>query len=134
MLRAVKELFAQTLNKKRVRYTVAAILGALAGVLNGFLGSGGGIILIFALSVLMPEQEEKDRFATAVLSMIPMSAVSVCYYLADGGVNVTENAHYFASALFGGVLGAYLMTKISPTVLRTVFALLMLWAGFRALI
>ena len=133
MLQEIKTAFTKLCEEKHTRYALAAVFGIFAGLLNGFLGSGGGIILIFALGILMPKQDEKDRFATAVLSMIPMSAVSVCYYLGNGGMNATENAHYFASALFGGVLGAYLMTKISPTLLRTIFALLMLWAGFRAL-
>ena len=107
--------------------------GVLAGILNGFLGSGGGIILIFIMGILLTKSEPKDIFATAVLSILPMSAVSAYFYYRGGGIGVTDYAPYYASALFGGILGAILLDKISTTFLKTVFALLMLWAGFRAL-
>lgn len=113
---------------------VTLTAGILAGLLNGFLGSGGGIILIFIMSALLPDRDARDVFATAVLSILPMSVVSACFYGRGGGISITENAPYYASALFGGILGAVLLDKISTSLLKTVFAVLMLLAGARALI
>ena len=112
--------------------TVTLTAGVLAGTLNGFLGSGGGIILIFIMSVLLPDRDARDIFATAVLSILPTSIVSAYFYYRGGGIGITEHAPYYAAALFGGILGAVLLDKISTSLLKTVFAVLMLWAGFRA--
>ena len=112
--------------------TVTLTAGVLAGTLNGFLGSGGGIILIFIMSVLLPDRDARDIFATAVLSILPTSIVSAYFYCRCGGIGITEYAPYYAAALFGGILGAVLLDKISTSLLKTVFAVLMLWAGFRA--
>ena len=113
---------------------VTLISGILAGLLNGFLGSGGGIILIFTMTALLPKRDAKDIFATAVLSILPMSAVSAFFYCREGSITSIEYAPYYASALFGGSLGAILLDKISTELLKAVFAALMLWAGIRALI
>lgn len=109
-----------------------AVCGTVAGVLNGFLGSGGGIILIFGMNLLLPELDTKDKFVTAVASIIPMSVISAYFYCKSGGIDMTSATPYLSAALFGGVFGAWLMTVISPGVLKNIFAALMIWAGFRA--
>ncbi len=111
---------------------VTLTAGVLAGMLNGFLGSGGGIIIVFVTGLLLPQRDPKDIFATAVLSVLPMSIVSTYFYYRGGGISITDYAPYYASALFGGILGAVLLDKISTALLKTIFAVLMLWAGFRA--
>ena len=130
----IKEKMRRMSEHKRGFVLVTLTAGVLAGMLNGFLGSGGGIILIFIMGVLMPKREPKDVFATAVLSILPMSAVSAYFYYRGGGVDLTEYAPYYSSALFGGLLGAVLLDKIPTALLKTVFAVLMLWAGFRAVL
>ena len=130
----IKEKMRRMSEHNRGFVLVTLTAGVLTGMLNGFLGSGGGIILIFIMGVLMPERETKDIFATAVLSILPMSVVSAYFYHRGGGVDLTEYAPYYSSALFGGLLGAVLLDKISTTLLKTVFAALMLIAGFRALL
>ena len=133
MVLAVRRAFLRVCRTRRGSFTVAVIFGVLAGVLNGFLGSGGGIIIIFALTAMFPEQDERDRFATAVLSVLPMTAVSAILYVFRDGVEVSGSVHYYAAALFGGIFGAWVMTKISPKLLRLIFAALMIFAGIRAL-
>ena len=79
---------------------ITLVAGILAGMLNGFLGSGGGIIVVFVLGLLLPDRDTKDIFATAVLSVLPMSIVSAYFYYRGGGISVTEYAPYYAFALF----------------------------------
>ena len=74
-----------------LRLSLLLFAGALAGFLNGFLGSGGGIILIFAMTFLCRDMSAKERFSTAVASVLPMSLVSAVVYLSNGSL----------SALFG---------------------------------
>lgn len=130
----IKNKLRKACEHKGIFVAITLFSGILAGLLNGFLGSGGGIILIFIMGVLLPKLDARDIFATAVLSILPMSAVSAYFYYQGGGIGIAEHAPYYASALFGGILGAVLLDKISTTLLKTVFAILMLWAGFRAML
>ena len=131
---SIKNKIRTACESKGVFAAVTLFSGILAGLLNGFLGSGGGIILIFIMGVLLPKRDTRDIFATAVLSILPMSAVSAYFYYQGGGISITEYSPYYASALFGGILGAVLLDKISTSLLKAVFAVLMLWAGFRAML
>ncbi len=109
--------------------------GVAAGILNGFVGSGGGIILIFAMTAFtaLPHNAEtvKTRFATAVASILPLSAVSVYFYVKKGAVSLSDAAPFLLSAVIGGVIGSLLMDKIPAKTLRLVFSALMIWAGIR---
>ncbi len=135
----------QKLNKIRrmPAYMCYILLGAggiCAGIINGFLGSGGGIILIFIMNALSARiftenksdgEQTKALFATAVASILPMSVVSVIFYLTRGSFGLGESLIFLIPAAIGGAAGAYLMEKLSPTLLRVVFAVLMIWAGIR---
>lgn len=115
------------------------VCGAVAGTINGLIGCGGGIIIVYVLSFLFGkgheadettgETEEKDIFAFAVLSVLPMTAVSVINYL-RGGTGLPENIEsYIVPAFFGGIAGAFLLEKISSKWLKKIFSLLVIWAG-----
>ena len=123
-------------------YILLGLGGICAGIVNGFLGSGGGIILIFVMTALsvriFPEnksggEQTKTLFATAVASILPMSVVSVIFYLTRGSLDFGESLIFLIPAAVGGAAGAFLMEKLSPTLLRAVFAALMIWAGIRML-
>ncbi len=109
--------------------------GISAGILNGFIGSGGGIILIFAMTAFafLPHNVDavKTRFATAVASILPMSAVSIYFYIKKGAVVFSDVNEFLLPAAVGGILGSVLMAKISAKTLRLIFSALMIWAGIR---
>lgn len=100
-----------------------AICALCAGLVNGFLGTGGGIILILALSRL--ELGERDRFATVIAAILPMSLVSTLLYGQDFG----KAEKWLLPGIIGGVTGAFLLDKISTKLLKKLFALMVIWAG-----
>lgn len=110
---------------------LTVLAGALAGLINGFLGTGGGVVLVLVQGALFKQQETKDRLATAVLSIMPMSAVSAYLYSRSDGFDLSASAPYLLAALFGGAFGSWLLGRLSPASLKVLFALLMLWAGWR---
>lgn len=108
---------------------ILTLCGLCAGFINGLLGTGGGIIIIFAMSKIFPDSDPKDRFATAIACILPMSVVSAGYYLKDNSVALTDAAMYILPALSGGVIGALLLCKIKAELLKKIFACLVIWAG-----
>lgn len=114
-------------------YFLLIVCGLAAGFVNGFLGSGGGIILIFAFALMYPAEDVKDCFVSSVMSILPMSAVSLYFYIKNGKVDFGGNSPliFILPAVAGGISGAFLMRRISPKTLKIVFAVLMLWAGIR---
>ena len=75
-----------TLNLRGERRVLFAFLFVLlsffGGALNGFLGTGGGILILFMLNRLT-KNEKRDNFVTCALSIIPISLVgSFAYFRA----------------------------------------------------
>ena len=81
----------------------------------------------------------KERFSTAVASVLPMSAVSALIYLSNGSLALPDNgvggfvaaARFFVPGAVGGAFGAFVMDRISPRLLKLIFAALMVFAGVR---
>ncbi|MBE6574054.1 MAG: sulfite exporter TauE/SafE family protein [Ruminococcaceae bacterium] len=105
------------------------LTGACAGFLNGLLGTGGGIIIIFALSRINKNNDPKDNFATAIAAILPMSVVSAGFYLTRNSFDLKAVYPYILPAVVGGTLGAFLLCRIRADRLKRLFAVLLIIAG-----
>lgn len=111
--------------------------GAASGVLNGLLGTGGGIITVFFLTKLYARDKQystKDIFAMTVASSAIMSLSSVAFYLADGAFSLADCAPYVLPAIVGGVIGAILLDRLDSAVFKKIFSLLVIWAGISMMV
>ena len=117
-------------------YTVSAVLAFLAGVTNGLLGAGGGIVLIFMLSRLLRGQAEatKTAFAVSCIAVFFYSGVSASVYAVRGALSFEASAPYLVPALLGGVVGALILQRIRPLLLKRLFALLLVYGGIRMML
>ena len=102
-----------------------------AGVINGLLGAGGGMVAVPLLSAL--GVRGKKSHATALMVIVPLSLVSAVLYLVQGRVTVMDALPWLPGSLLGAYLGSRLMPKISTGWLKLVFGGLMLWGGIRLL-
>ncbi len=108
---------------------LAIAVGLGAGIINGLLGTGGGILIIFASSLLFPSLSKKDIFATSIASILPMSVVSAASYLQNGSFELKDCLIYILPAAVGGIAGAILLDKIKIPLLKKIFAAMVIWAG-----
>lgn len=110
----------------------ALCLGFFAGLLNGLLGAGGGIILVRGAEKVLPREyhESRDVFANVLAVMLPLSAVSAIAYVLRGSVHGLEFAPFILPAIIGGVGGGLLLAVIDTRLLRLIFSALVVWSGF----
>lgn len=109
---------------------------ALAGVVNGLLGAGGGVIMLYVIKAVLSRRAGegdvgKDTFATVVAVMLPVSLISAISYGAAGNVDMTEMQILTLPAIVGGIIGAYLTDKLPTRVIRGIFAVLVIVSGVR---
>ncbi len=114
-------------------FPLLALSGLAAGLANGLLGAGGGIIITFAFARLLRGKENAghDIFANVVAAMLPMTAVSAVIYALGGKLNIKESAPFLLPAVLGGIIGALLLGKINVKWLRRIFAVLVIFSGAR---
>lgn len=108
---------------------VTCLGGLLAGILNGMLGAGGGMIIVPILTKLGLEQQ--NAHATSVCIIMPICIVSAITYLYSGHVSFFDASPYLIWGIVGAILGTWILQKISPKLLRRIFGGLMIWAAIR---
>ena len=107
--------------------------GGLAGLVNGFFGGGGGMILVPFL-VRKCGLSQRQAFATSIAVILPLCVLSsVIYWLRDG-LELAAALPYLAGGLIGGFLGGRLFKRLSMVWLRKVFALFILYGAVNALL
>lgn len=117
--------------KQKIAFCAAT---ALAGIVNGLLGTGGGIILIFAFQKIFKvtsAEEYKNIFALTIASIFPMSLLSAYLYFQGGHFSFSQLWPYVPGAVLGGITGGFLLSKIKPTLLKKIFSFIVIYAGIR---
>ena len=104
------------------------LVGAISGFVSGFFGSGGGVVLIFALSLII-KNDGKRVFAQTALITASFAIVSAVIYQLKGNLPFDVALRYIAPAALGGCTGAYLLSKLKLTVVKEVFALTVILGG-----
>lgn len=102
-----------------------------AGLLNGLLGAGGGILVVSMLSKqgLAP----KEAHATSLAVILPLTLLSLGVYALSGNLPLRGSLPFFIPALAGAAVGAALLPKVKPAWLKLGFSVLVLYSACRML-
>lgn len=119
--------------KQKRQTTKYVITGALAGLANGFFGSGGGLFLV-PLFTRWLKMEQRKAFATSVAVIFPLSIVSIVVYFFKGSIDFFAALPYLLGGLAGGLISGKIFGKISVTLLRRIFGILIVYGGIRAVL
>lgn len=114
-----------------MKRTFRVLGGFLAGVANGLLGAGGGMVIVpmlrkSGLSVV-------KSHATSVAVILPICVLSAGLYLFRGSVTIGQSLPYLPWMLAGSVIGSWALPRLNRMLLRRLFGALMLWAAWRML-
>lgn len=105
-------------------YLLAGVLGAVAGVLSGLFGVGGGILFVPILTWIGLSQLHAE--ASSLLAIIPTVLVGVWRQQRYGNVRWRAAAALGAASIAATVGGAQLAVSLPESTLRRLFAILML--------
>ena len=117
----------------KVERGAGLLAGGLAGLVNGFFGGGGGMVLV-PLLVSRCGLSQRQAFATSVAVILPLCVLSAAVYWLRCGLDLAAALPYLAGGLLGGFLGGKLFRKMSVTWLRRLFALFILYGAVNALL
>ena len=117
-------------NKKQNIFAV--LTGVFAGLINGLFGGGGGMIVVPMLISFL-KCEPKKAHATALLIILPLSLVSGIFYAAFGSLDLRLGIPITIGVVAGGIVGAFLLSKLSSKWIVIIFALVMAGAGVKML-
>ena len=92
------------------------------------MGTGGGILLVFALSSILG-MDKKEAFATSHSITVPISAIAIFNYIKAGNIDFGIIKEMWLPVLLGGIIGALLEAKIKLSLLNGIFGILIIYSG-----
>lgn len=112
-------------------FMILVAIGLLAGIVSGFIGVGGGIIVVPALIFFLGLSQHTAQ-GTSLLLMLPPIGILACYnYYKAGSVNVNYAIIIAVFFILGGYLGSKWSLRLSPNIVKFSFGLLMLYVAIR---
>jgi len=112
-------------NYKRVRLCLAFALGFVSGVISGLLSVGGGIVLV-PLLIFVLELDIHVAVATTMFTMIFTALAGVAQHFVLGNVNFEFALLLGVGSMLGTQIGAFIYKRASHTLMRGVFAVILL--------
>jgi uncharacterized protein len=110
-------------------YLLAVVLGAVAGLLAGMFGVGGGILFVPVLIALGLDQH--DATGTSLLAIIPTAVVGTWRQSRYGNVRWRSAAVIGIAAAVAAQGGVALAESLSGATLRKLFAALLVVVAFQ---
>jgi len=109
------------------------LLGLLAGTLSGFLGIGGGTVIIPALVFWAGFSQHEAQGTTLALMIPPIGLLAAIKYYHEGNVDIRAAILICIGFIIGGLLGAHLVCPVPDTLLKKIFGLFLVAVGIRML-
>lgn len=108
------------------------LLGALAGILNGLFGSGGGTIVVPMLQ--KAKIESKKCHATSIAIIFPLSIVTAFILKNKVEVGIFDAVKYLPLGIVGALLGSFFLKKIPNALLKIIFGGIIVFSAVRLLL
>ena len=112
---------------------ILAATGLMAGILSGFVGVGGGIIIVPALVFLLGMSQHSAQGTSLFVLCLPVVFLALFNYWKEGQVNWKFGLIIAITFLIGGFVGSKLSLKLSPSLVQIIFGLIMAYVSFRLL-
>lgn len=128
--------FDQNLFQKNMDMTTSSILilimiGFVAGLLSGFVGVGGGMIIVPGLVFLLGASQMTAQGTSLALLMFPVGILGVMNYYKTGNVNFQYVIIMGLAFVLGSYFGSKWALKISEQKVKLVFGVFLLYMSVR---
>jgi len=114
-------------------YISALLIGLGAGLASGFLGIGGGTIMVPSM-VLLLNLPMIVAVATSLFVMVPTSFLGAYTHFTLGHVNFEYAIPLIIGVFAGAQIGARIAQRVPATRLRQIFGVLLLYASLRMIL
>ena len=110
---------------------ILLLIGLLAGVISGFLGIGGGIVIIPALVYLLGYSQQNAQGTSLGLLLPPIGVLAVLNYHKAGYVNIKAAAIMCLTFIIGSYISSKVAVELPEAVLKKIFASFLLFYSLK---
>lgn len=113
---------------------ILCLIGLSAGILSGFVGIGGGIIIVPALIYLLGMSQHQAQGTSLFLMLPPIGILAVYNYYQSGNINFWHGGIIALLFVVGGYLGSKWSLKLDANLVRFIFGILMLYVAIKLIL
>ena len=110
------------------------LIGIIAGILSGFVGVGGGILIVPALVYTMGMSQFEAQGTSLFVLLLPVGFLAVLNYAKAGSINWKVGVIIALAFVLGGYVGSKLALKLSPSLVKLIFGIIMAYVSFRLIV
>lgn len=100
-------------------------IGIVAGILSGFVGVGGGVIIVPALIYVLGMSQHEAQGTSLFVLLLPVGILAVYNYYKTDQINWKFGLVISLAFVLGGYVGSKFALKMSPAVVRIIFGIIM---------
>jgi uncharacterized membrane protein YfcA len=124
--------FPQRNNKLNMQIiTIILLIGVVAGVFGGFIGIGGGLIVVPCLVYFLGMSQHAAQGTSLAMMLPPIGVVAVYNYYKAGEVDFKVAAILCISFVIGSYFGSKIAISLSPQTIKRAFGILIILLGMK---
>lgn len=112
-------------------FFVLVLIGLAAGILGGFVGVGGGIIIVPALIFFLGLTQFEAQGTSLAMMLPPIGILAVMNYAKSDNLNWKYALILAGAFIIGGYFGSKLSLSLSPALVKKAFGVLMIVAALK---
>jgi len=110
---------------------ILVLIGLFAGMLSGFVGVGGGIIIVPAMVFFLGLTQHQAQGTSLFVLSMPVVIFAVMNYWKTDNVNWKFGLVIASTFVIGAYFGSKLSLKLSPGMVKLVFGILLAYVSIR---
>src|SRR3982751_2844622 len=105
---------------------IIIMIGIAAGMLSGFVGVGGGIIIVPSLIYFIGFSQKAAQGTSLGLILLPVGILAVMQYYKQGHIDIKVVGILAIGFLAGSYFGSKIALNLPDATVKKVFAILMI--------
>lgn len=110
---------------------IVLLIGIVAGTFSGFIGVGGGIIVVPALVFFLGMSQHSAQGTSLAMMLPPIGIMAVYNYYKAGAVDFKVAAILCASFIAGSFFGSKIAISLPPEQVKKAFGIILVLVGFK---
>lgn len=113
---------------------IILLIGVLAGIFSGFIGIGGGLVIVPALVLLLGMTQHTAQGTSLAMMLPPIGILAVYNYHKEGMVDMRVAAILCISFVIGSYFGSKFAISLPELTIKRFFGLIIILAGIKLIL
>ena len=116
---------------------VLILIGIVAGMMSGFVGIGGGVIIVPSLIYILGLSQFEAQGTSLLLMLPPIGILAFMNYYKSGNVtniNILYGSIIAVTFIIGGYFGSKLSLRLNENVVKLIFGCVLAFVAFKMIL